>query len=279
MPLAHLVDCRTDGQVVLDESFIPTVLTVRAATRLTTFLGELRGKLHTVGESLRGRVVATSRGGLAELSDFLMLQVVNRLEPIVSHYANTGLLHPEALFRLYVAAAGELATFTTHEKRCPALPPYKHDRLRESFDLVVKTLIDMLNYVPQSAAVDIPIEAKRFNMHVAVVAEKDLFDNAMFVLATQADMPGEEMRRRFPAQFRIGTVERIRDMVRLQLPGIPLHPLPTPPPQLPFYAGQVYFELDQTDAIWAQLRASGSLALHVNGEFPGLALKLWAIRR
>jgi type VI secretion system protein ImpJ len=279
VPMAHLVECRTDGQVVLDDTFIPTVLVVRAAPRLRSYLGELRGKLRLKGDSLRGRVVATSRGGQAEFNEYLTLQVINRLEAVISHHASTELLHPEALFRLLIAAAGELSTFTTHEKRCPVLPPYKHDRLRESFEPVAIALEKMLNYVGESSVVDIPIEAKRFNMHVAIVAEKELFDTAMFVLATHADLPSEDMRRRFPAQFRIGTVERIRDMVRLQLPGVPLHPMPAPPPQLPFYAGQVYFELDQSHEMWSQLRASGSLALHVNGEFPGLALKLWAIRR
>src|SRR5262249_2076704 len=34
VPLAHVIECRADRQVVLDEQFIPTVLHVRAAGRL-----------------------------------------------------------------------------------------------------------------------------------------------------------------------------------------------------------------------------------------------------
>jgi type VI secretion system protein ImpJ len=128
IPLAHLIECRSDKQVVLDDSFMPTVLYARAATRLATFITELLGLLHQRGEALGGRVAATSRGGAAEIADFLLLQAVNRYEPIVAHYAESGAVHPEELFRMCVAAAGELATFTHPSKRPPSIPPYRHDR-------------------------------------------------------------------------------------------------------------------------------------------------------
>jgi type VI secretion system protein ImpJ len=41
IPLAHLVECRADKQVVLEEAFIPTVLDSHAAYRLHTFITEL----------------------------------------------------------------------------------------------------------------------------------------------------------------------------------------------------------------------------------------------
>ena len=43
LPLAHIVECRADKQVVLEDRFIPTVLHVRAATRLSTITTELLG--------------------------------------------------------------------------------------------------------------------------------------------------------------------------------------------------------------------------------------------
>ena len=143
MPLAHVVECRQDKQVVLDESFIPTVLHARAASRLATFMTELLGLLHQRGEALGGRVAATGRGGAAEFADFLMLQAINRYEPLLAHYADSGALHPEELFRICVSAAGELATFTTTAKRPPKFPAYRHDRLRESFEPVIAALRDV----------------------------------------------------------------------------------------------------------------------------------------
>jgi len=278
VPLAHVVECRADKQVVLDENFIPTVLHVRTAGRLSAFTSELLGLLHQRGEALAGRVAATGRGAAAEFADFLMLQAINRYEPLLAHYADSGDLHPESLFHVCVTAAGELATFTTTSKRPPKLPAYRHDRLRESFDPVITALRESLSKVLTQTAISIPIEPKKFGISVAIVGDRALYSTAVFILAARADIPSEELRRRFPAQLKIGPVEKITDLVRLQLPGVPVHAVPVAPRQIPYHAGFAYFELDQTDALWEQLTNSGGVAMHVAGEFPGLALEFWAIR-
>jgi type VI secretion system protein ImpJ len=278
IPLAQIVECRADRQVVLDDSFIPTVLDARASVRLATFMTELLGLLHQRGDALGGRVAATGRGASAEIADFLMLQAINRYEPVLAHCAGSGLLHPEALYRFCAAAAGELSTFTTSAKRPPALETYRHERLRESFEPVMAALRASLSAVLEQAAIPIPIEAKKFGIHVAAVADRTLYSTSVFVLAARADLAAEELRQRFPAQIKIGPVEKIRDLVNLQLPGVPLHAAPVAPRQIPYHAGFVYFELDQSHELWNQLRSSGGIAFHVGGEFPALALELWAIR-
>ena len=278
VPLAHLVECRSDRQVVLDDTFIPTVLHARAAPRLTTLMTELLGLVHQRGEALGGRVAATGRGSAAEIADFLMLQAINRYEPVLAHHADSGGLHPEALYQLYAAAAGELATFTSAGRRPPKFPSYRHDRLKESFDPVVAALRTALSAVLEQAAIAIPIEPKKFGISVAIVADRSLYSTAAFILAARADLPTEELRRRFPAQLKVGPVERIRDLVTLQLPGVPVRALPVAPRQIPFHAGFAYFELDQSSDLWEQLTASGGVALHVAGDFPGLGMEFWAIR-
>jgi type VI secretion system protein ImpJ len=278
IPIAHVVECRADRQVVLDDKFIPTVLDARVSARLATFMTELVGLLHQRGEALSGRVVATGRAATAELADFLMLQVINRCEPLFTHIASSGVVHPEELYRLLVAAAGELATFTAPSKRPPALGTYQHDRLREGFEPVMTALRAALSAVLEQSAIPIPIEAKKFGIHVAVVPDRSLFGSAVFILAARADLAAEELRRRFPAQIKIGPVEKIRDLVNLQLPGVPIAPLPVAPRQIPYHSGFVYFELDQTHELWAQLKGSGGVAMHVAGEFPGLGLEFWAVR-
>jgi type VI secretion system protein ImpJ len=278
IPLAHLVECRADKQVVLEDRFIPTVLHARAAARLVTLTTELLGLLHQRGEALSGRVMATGRGAAAEFADFLMLQVINRFEPRFAHYADSGAVHPEELYEICAEAAGELATFTTTSKRPPRFPGYRHERLRESFEPVIASLRGSLSVVLEQNAIAIPLESKKFGISVAIVTDRTLYSTAVFILAARADLPAEELRRRFPAQLKVGPVERIRDLVTLQLPGVPVAPVPVAPRQIPFHAGFAYFELDQTSELWEQLKTSGGLALHIAGEFPGLAMEFWAIR-
>ena len=278
IPLARVVECRADQQVVLDDTFIPTILQLRAATRLATLTTELLGLFHQRGEALGGRVAATSRGAASELADFLMLQAINRYEPVLGHFNETAVVHPEALYRFCVAAAGELCTFTTTSKRTPRFPMYRHDHLKESFEPVIASLRESMSKVMTQNAIPIPLEPRKFGISVAIVPDRSLFSSAVFILAARADGPAENLRQRFPAQVKIAPAEKIGDLVRQGLPGVPLVAVPVAPRQIPYHAGYAYFELDQSHELWEQLKSSGGMAIYVAGEFPGLAMEFWAIR-
>jgi type VI secretion system protein ImpJ len=278
IPLAHVIECRADGQVVLDDRFVPTVLRCATASRLSTFLMELQGLLHQRAEALAARAVASGRGGAAEIADFLMLQIINRYEPVVTHLAASPGLHPEDLYRLALEITGELSTLTAASRRPPQFPVYRHDALRASFEPVINSLRGCLSVVMEQNAIPIPLAHKKFGISVGSVADQTLFDSASFVLAARADVPSEDLRRRFPAQVKIGSVEKIRDLVNLQLPGIGLQPMAVAPRQIPYHAGFAYFELDRTHDLWRVLKGSGGIAIHQSGDFPNLSMELWAIR-
>jgi type VI secretion system protein ImpJ len=278
IPLARIVECRADRRVVLDEVFMPTAQSCQAVPRLVTFLTELLGLLHQRGEALASRVALTDRGGAAEIADFLLLQVVNRYQPLIAHLAEAPILHPEDLYRLVVAMAGELATFTAAGKRAPTFPPYRHEFLRESFEPVIVALRNSLSAVMEQTATPIPLQQRKFGVWVAVVPDLTLLDTAAFVLAAKADLKSEDLRRQLPAQSKIGPVEKIRDLVNLQLPGIAVSPMPVAPRQIPYNSGYLYFEFDKNSTMWRTLKTSGGIAFHFGEEFAGLDLQLWAIR-
>ena len=278
IPLARVVERRADNRVLLDDTFIPTTLDVRAAPRLSTLLTELLGLLHQRGEALAGRVTATDRGGAAEIADFLLLQAVNRWQPLIAHWANATTPHPETLFQTLLSMAGELATFTAAGKRPPMFPAYQHEAQQIAFEPVVAALRGSLSAVLEQTAVAIPLQQRKFGVWVAVAADQSLFDAAAFVLAARSEQSAETLRRQLPALAKIGPVEKIRDLVNLQLPGVGLAPLPVAPRQIPYHAGHVYFELDRQAPMWRELRGAGGVALHFGSEIAGLELQLWAIR-
>jgi type VI secretion system protein ImpJ len=278
MGVARIVDARADKQILLDEEFLPPVLDCHASPRLAGYLNELQGLLHHRAEALAGRVSTAGHGGVAEWGDFLLLQAVNRYEPLMAHLSVLQNLHPETFFGTAVTIAGELATFTAPDKRAPTFPVYRHEDLQGTFAPVMGELRQSLSMVLESRAVSIPLQEHRYGMHVATIADRSLIGQATFVLAIHADVPTEDLRKRFPPLVKIGSVEKIRELVNRQLPGIALRPMAVAPRQLPFHAGFVYFELDRNSEHWQVLKDSGGFALHVGGDFPGLTMQFWAIK-
>ena len=278
VPIAHVVEQETDKNVQLQSRFIPTVSNCRAAPVLAGFLTELQGLLHARGETLATRVSASGRGGAAEFADFLLLQAVNRYEPLIAHLATVDGLHPEDLYRLLVSMAGELATLTSTLRRPREFPEYRHHDLQASFEPVIIALRDAFSTVQKEAATPLPLKERRYGIRVSKIADRNLIDEAVFVLAAHADIPTEDLMRRIPAVVKIGSVERIRELVNSQLPGIALRSLPVAPRQIPFHAGFAYFELERGSEYWNDLATSGGIAIQVGAEFPGLELEFWAIR-
>lgn len=276
--VARVIERRADKRVVLDPEYCPPSLTVGAAPVLVSFLEELLGLVHQRSETMAMRLSQAGGSGAAEISDFLLLQVLNRSEPLIRHLASMTGLHPETLYQLLAPLAGELATFTRPDKRSAVYPVYRHAALADSFAPVMVDLRRALATVIDVRAVQIPLEERQFGIRVAVVPDPQLLRSATFVLAVHAQMPAEAVRSGFPPQVKIGSVEKIRDLVNLQLPGIGLRPLPVAPRQLPYHAGFTYFELDRASDYWQQLAHSAGFAMHVAGTFPGLDMQFWAIR-
>lgn len=280
IPIARILEVRPDKQVVLDGSFIPACIDLRAAPTLSGFLRELEGLLAHRQKALAGRLSETgATRGVAEISDFLMLMVLNRNLPVIRHLLTLENVHPATAFRECAALAGELATFMAAEKTVPDFPPYVHDNLSASFAPLIRALRQYLSSVLEQSAVSIPLDPRKYGISVGIIADRKLITTAGFVLAVKADIPPETVRRHFAGHAKLGPVEEIRQLVNSALPGIGLTPLPVAPRQVPYHAGVVYFELERDSPYWRKMTTSGGVAVHVSGDYPGLTMELWAIRQ
>lgn len=126
-------------------------------------------------------------------------------------------------------------------------------------------------------AVNLPLHL-RDGIWQADIHDTELLQSATFVLAVAANMPVDQIQRQFIQQSKISSPEKIRNMVSVQIPGIPLRALMVAPRQLPYHSGFSYFELDKSGQAWTEMAAAGAVALHVSGSFPDLNMQLWAIR-
>ena len=279
LAVARVVERRADGSVVLDKNYVPTSMSCDVSAKLRGYLAEMRGLLQHRGAAIAGRLGDAGGKSIAEITDFLILMLVNRNETLFRHLGARAGLHPEAFYEALLGLAGELATFTeTGSNRPPAFAPYDHNDLQATFDPVVDFLRDALSAVFEQTAIPIPLEDRAYGIRVARIADRSLFADCTFVLAATSSIDADILRQNMPKRTKIGSVERIRDLVNLQLGGAPIRPLQAEPRQIPFRAGMVYFEINASADDWRLVERSGGAAIHVSGDVPDLALELWAIR-
>jgi type VI secretion system protein ImpJ len=275
----RVIEKRADNKLVLDKDYIPPSLDVSAQARLLGFAREAHALLHQRGDALAARMGKPGAGGVSEIADFLMLQSVNRYEPLFEHATRLIGMHPERLFSLCLEVCGDLAVFSSSTRRPKPLPEYRHHDLNGCFTALMLELRALLSMVLEQRAIAIELVDRKYGVRTASVADMELLRTANFVLAVNAQVPPEQLRVRFPTQVKIGPVERIRDLVNLQLPGVSLRGLPVAPREIPYHSGFHYYELERKGDLWDQLSKTGNMAMHVAGDFPGIELEFWAIRK
>lgn len=276
LPVAKISAVSKEGQVTLDGKFVPPWLNAQNNAVLKQHLLEVHGVMRQRAEALAARIGA-GQGSTSSIADFLMLQLLNRYDALLGHTLHTSGLHPERLYQELASLAGELATFSSKNKRAPQLPAYQHQQLTGVFGDLMVVLNQYLSMVLEQTAIQLPLDQTNYGIRIAQVQDKGLLDRAEFVLAVTASLSSDELRKRFPAQVKIGPVEHIRDLVNNQLPGISAVGLPVAPRQIPYHAGFHYFKLDKSNDYWARLSASGGIAIHLSGHYPDLEMNLWAI--
>ncbi len=169
-------------------------------------------------------------------------------------------------------------TFTDESRLPKEFTPYDHDLPEACFSPLMQVLRQALSTVLEPRALSITLQQRQYGLTVAPVQDGQIIKDAEFILAVKADMPLDDLRKQFTQQCKVASVEKIRDLISLQLPGIPLSALPVAPRQLPYHAGFVYFRLDDQSQAWQMLDNASGFAFHVAGSFPGLEMQFWAIR-
>lgn len=277
--VARVTDRRPDNALLVDAAYMPPTLALAACPPLTAFLRELEGLLHHRGEAFAAKVDRPARAGLAQVMDFLLLELTNRWEPLVRHLSQQGVVHAETLYTLLITLAGDLSTWRDERRRPSEYPVYDHDDPQPCFQPVMAELRRLLTAGIDENVIAIELVDRGLGVRTAAMPAADVLRTWQFVLAVSAEVPPEIVRSEVPKTVKVATTDTIKHCVNFNLPGVGLQPLPVKPPELPFLAGFTYFGLDTSNELWRKLEQSRGLAVHTRADtLPNNQLKLWAIR-
>ncbi|WP_392565261.1 type VI secretion system baseplate subunit TssK [Utexia brackfieldae] len=277
LPLCRIKELRTDGAIVLDDTFIPTISQVSTAPMLQNFLDEIANLVAERAKQLSDKMGSPTQQGVTGIAEFLMLQLLNSAKPRYQHLARTKIVHPETLYLMLSQTCSELMTFTSESRTAQDFHFYNHDDLTTTFKALMLLTRQALSIVLTPRAVSITLNEQN-GIYIGVINDIELLKTASFVLAVKSQLPQEQIMRTFVQQTKIASPLSIDNLVHVQLAGIPLIPLSAAPPQLPFHAGYTYFQLDTQAPGWRDVIKTNSIAFHVAGHFPELNLQFWAVR-
>lgn len=280
LPIAEIDSVSTQGEIKLSETFIPPLLMARANAHLISQVDQVRSLLRKRGEMLASNTSGQGETTRSGIIDLMALSVTNHYEVLFGHIAASGRHSPEQVYRDFIGLIGAFAAFGADNRRPPELPAYDHLDLRLTFQRLVSILEGLLSFVVEQNAINIPLGKRDYGVWLGETTNKMVYsEGRSFILIAHANVSLEVLRTQMPIQIKIGPVEKIRELVNLQLPGVAITPLSVAPRQIPYVQNAVYFELDVENELWPQMQSSAAFALHLSGDYPGLGLELWAVHK
>lgn len=277
IPIARIGSVSANGAVSLDENFIPTYLHLHRCDYLIAQLKELMSVLNfrmiKLSEKLSDVTIQ-----VAELGDYLLLQLLNRFHSRFYFYISQEKIHPDNLFLELTSLAAELAVFMKKERRLLKEYVYEHQRQKESFIALIEEVKNMLSTVLEQTSMKLFIEERKYGIYVAKLDDKSLIESGSFILAVTADMSADKLKKLLLDNLKMGTIETIRDLVNYHLAGFKLKPLPAAPRQIPYRMNHVYFKIELSSEDKRTLQTSGGMAFHLTGDIEDITYDLWAIR-
>lgn len=96
----------------MDDDFIPSCQNIQVSKKLRVYLKEVQGAIGGRASDLANRIGSPAQSGIADVAEFMMLQLLNRNQTRFTHRARRSQLHPEDFYLDLAGLLGELMTFT-----------------------------------------------------------------------------------------------------------------------------------------------------------------------
>jgi type VI secretion system protein ImpJ len=279
LKIAMVVDCTTAHGISLSSDFVPPCLHVNVSSTLAGHLSECCEIVHRQAERLAQRFDAERSGDTDRLRSFMLLQVLNRIEPLLYHFRESAALHPLTLYRALISAIGELSTFANDRCRPGGLPAYDHDDLAATFDVLFREFRGCPVFQRPTPAIPLQLKELKYGIRVARVDDYLLATKRRYILTVKAGIPIDYLVTRLQSVVTVAPAQDIVRIVNSRSHGISFTLLPATPPQIPYENGILCFELAMNSDHWSRLKTSRALAIHIAENIPELQVELWCIAK
>ena len=271
LAVARIHEIRTDGELILDPTFIPQCLDYKVSSYLEEQVQSLQALVKQ-----RAAMLAAQVGVDGAQKSFHTLQITYMwLQSLNRYSAGLKLMNEERnvsssdLYRYLVIMAADLSTFT--KSLAPEFAAFDERAVYQSFAPLLANLMMNLRHASREKVFTIDWDRRLFDRRRllrARIDDRTLFNDSRFVLAVVSSIGKDRTREVFPIAGKLCGHGRIAERVRSALPGVPIQPI-NAPIELKPKGNTAYFEVDTSNALWAEMvKTQDLLALHIDEQMP-----------
>jgi type VI secretion system protein ImpJ len=246
------------GELQISETYVPSVLQVKAAPVLMKRLGHLLTLMAARHRALSSARRLTNDGraefNAADVTRYLLLNALNTMFPGVNYLAHQGDVSARSAFLILSQLAGSLASFSPEVDVTRPLPFDFND-----LDYTFRPLFDMIEQLLSAT------DTERFascalQLHEGSRHHGDLSDSrfgkcSRFVISVESKLPRPQVVQEFTQRAKVASHDDMDIVLASSVGGVGVAESQRPPPELPMQPGLVYFDLPvrPNDVYWKHI--------------------------
>jgi type VI secretion system protein ImpJ len=280
-----LIRVGPSGRPELDDRFLPPSLSLSASLVWAELMSSIYQRAASIAETLRKRIPFQKDRAVtlaaADLSNYLPLQELVRSLPALKHLWLNPDMHPFNLYQsLSVLTAGLMTVFGSFGDRViEDLPDYDHrspglwafplrDRLYSLFDRLTPAPI---------AELRMEVAAEQDDLWSVDLSTRSIDSDSHIYVWIKAELANRELIERVRLRIRVASSDRVFDLIKYALQGLPLEPT-AQPLSLPGAGLGQYFRVEKQGQLWESVLNSKRLSFHVmnrTADFPGFEIRAY----
>ena len=277
VPIARVASA-SDTEITLDENYLPPVTNCRCHPGYMRTLHDIVATLHRRAAHLASQIDPNTAMGMSDTLDFLLLLTVNRHTSAFAHLSQLEHIAPERVYAATAELAGELSTYLP-DRRAEPPPAYDHADPGPGWRRLVQSVSSALGRISDRHGVELALQHQPNGAWWATVHDQVLLDAGRFFVVVRTRTPREITGPQIERRLKVSCMDRMREIVALQLSGIPCTVVSVVPPGLPYFPDATYLEVDRTVDLWDEVRSSGTIAIYLMaGAETTFDVALWALR-
>ena len=269
LPIARIQPAPNMQGAVLDQSYVPPVLTVSASAVLQAIMRRLGARLTTLQSNLQravgGRSIPEWCGNPRGVEMILKMQAVNQVLFLIQQLSHTNEIPPFMVYRELLRAIGTFWTFRG-DADVPAAPLYDHMKLGECFDSAYNILEQLATILDARGYIRRKFVSNQGRMEVDLDREWLSSGRKLYLCVHGAGSYTDVMKRM--AAVKVCAPSHFVQVLQRRIQAVQLSWMRQAPSSLPASDGAVYAEIVQSGRFWPGVETEGALAVGSEEKFP-----------
>ena len=282
LPVARVLQTSSDGEVILDGSFLPVTAVLAASAQLVERVREIETLIISRARVQLSKITADVNPNTQHVlfREYMLLQSLYRWRPWFATVLHECKLSTPTLYLNLCQFDAELASVSAEP--CPSFETLDPKNAYSQFNQVLSSLRARLTLAQQESVVEFDVNAELFSenrlMRIAIADPQGFAKHRFFLSVNAGATRIDELQELFQHVSKLAGSRVISELIRRSLSGINLIPLPIAPAELKPEVNTFYFRIDTDSDFWREIiETQDIITLHVDSRIPDPRVRFFAI--